>query len=103
MAGGKPDVTAPERGKPVKCFYRRRYCDDQRCDHKHTAQEWVHARYKHMVAPHDEGQYRDADQRINHRMVTEDRFTRVDGKYFRGNTHCRHDDDINFRVTQEPE
>src|SRR3569832_258150 len=97
------DITPPYSSDPVECFYRRWHRDDQRGDHEHTAQERVHARNDHVVAPYDERQRGNTDERIILRVISKDRFARVYRDNFRRYTHRRHNYDIYFRVTEEPE
>src|SRR5690606_37941755 len=52
----KADISFPECGQVVKCFYCRWHRNNQRKDHKYLSKERIHTRYEHVVAPNQEGE-----------------------------------------------
>ena len=97
------DVSFPEGGDVVECLHRRWNRNQQGGEYKYCTQERVHTGHKHVVAPHDERQEADRQNRTNHSTVTEDGLTGVGGDDFRRDPQCRQQYDVDLRVSQEPE
>ena len=93
----------PEGGDVVECLHRRWNRNQQGGEYKYCTQEQVHTGLKHVVAPHDERQEADRQNRTNHSTVTEDGLTGVGGDDFRRDPQCRQQYDVDLRVSQEPE
>ncbi|GBD05958.1 hypothetical protein HRbin20_01559 [bacterium HR20] len=101
--GRKANIPLPERPQPVERFDRRRDRNDERCNDKCKAEPWIHPADEHVVTPHDETQECDGDQGADHHFVPKDRLTSTIGENFRGNAHCRQNEDVHFWMPQEPE
>ena len=56
-----------------------------------------------MVCPHDEAQTTDADQRPDHRQITEHRLAGERGEHVADDTEAGQDNDVDFRVAKEPQ
>ena len=70
---GELNLAAPDRAQPVEHLDRAGQRDHHRRDHERHAQHRVHARDEHVMAPHDEAQPGDAGDRVDHRLVAEQR------------------------------
>ena len=55
------------------------------------------------MAPDDPAEEGDRDHREGHGAVAEDGLARKDRQDLRGNAHRRQDQDVDFRMTEEPE
>ena len=68
-----------------------------------SAQARVHAGLEHVVAPDDEAQAGDAGDRVDHRLVAEQRLAGERGDDVGDHAHRRQDHDVHGRVRVEPE
>ena len=55
------------------------------------------------MAPHDESKEPQYTNCVNHGFVTKNRLARENRKNFRGESHRRKNQDINLRMSKEPE
>ena len=100
---GELNLAAPDRAQPVEHFDRAGQRDQHRGDHERHAEHRVHARDEHVVAPHDEAQSRDAGDRVDHRLVAEQRLAGEAGDDVGDHAHRRQNHDVHGRVAVEPE
>src|SRR5712692_43489 len=55
------------------------------------------------MAPDEEAQHADRENREDHRAITEDRLARKGRENVRSRAHARQNRDVNFRVAKKPE
>ncbi len=63
----------------------------------------AHAADEHVMAPDEESQQTDREDRKHHRAIAEDGLASKGRKNVRGRAHAGQDRDVNFRMTKEPE
>jgi hypothetical protein len=56
-----------------------------------------------MVSPHNEGNEPDRQGGVNQGLITPKRLARAVGDDLGNNTHGREDENVHFRMSQEPE
>ena len=56
-----------------------------------------------MVRPYERADHGDSERRCDDRLVTEDRLAREDREDLRDDAKSRQHEDVNLRVTEEPE
>ena len=94
---------APERRQPVENFRTGWNRYEHGHDHEQRSPERVHSGSEHVVAPNDEPDDADAGHGEDHRFVPEDRAASGGRQHFRNNAKRRHDNDVHFRMSEEPE
>ena len=81
----------------------RRDRDDHRGRLEERRHRRPHAGHEHVVRPDDERHEAEEDDRVDHRTVAPQGLARVVRDDLRHDTQRRKDQDVDFRVRQEPE
>ncbi len=72
-------------------------------DHEQRSPERVHTRCQHVVAPDDEPNDANSRHGEHHGLVSKDGPSCRSGEHFRDDTKGRDNDNVHFRVAEEPE
>ena len=97
------DIAFPERQHPVVNLDCRGHRDDQCRRGKEETEIRVHAADVHVMRPDDEAQAANRDDGPDHHAVTEDVLARMCAQEVRNDTEGRQRNDVNLRMTEEPE
>src|SRR5699024_1928693 len=99
----KLDRAAPYGEYPVENLDTGRYgnCHCGYC--KNCVGSRPETNCEHVVSPNHEPEETDQDSRKYHRGVTKQSLTCKCSEYFREYTECRQNQDVNFRVHENPE
>src|ERR1017187_356463 len=106
MADGTPMAmvsTENAIADPVECLNGRRHPDGHGQHRKRHRRIGAHAAHEHVVAPHQEAQKADAQDRVHHGPVSEDCLARESGEQLRSHTHAGQNRDVNLGMAKEPE
>ena len=95
--------TSPHRGNPVEHLDPCRHRNQHGRVHEEQLPGQRHTHGKHVVSPDDERQERDRRCRIDHRAVAKQRLARKGGNDLRNDAEGRQNQNVDFRVTEEPE
>ncbi|MBG9885479.1 hypothetical protein ABE10_02525, partial [Bacillus toyonensis] len=95
------DRSSPHRADPVEDLHTRRHRDE----HGHQGEEGQQDRPRdvHMVRPHRDRERSDRDGRVDEGLVPEDRLAAEHREDLRDDAEERQRDDVDLRVTEEPE
>jgi len=93
----------PHRGDPAEHLHARGHRDDHGGGHEVGAQVHRHADGVHVVGPHDEADEADGHHGVGHGQVTEHRLARERRDDVADDAEARQDQDVHFRVPEEPE
>ena len=97
------DITLPERQHPVVDLECSGYRNDQGGRSEEEAKIRIHPADVHVVRPYNKAQRANNDDRPHHHSVTEDIFARVDTDEVRHNAKRWQCNNVDLRVTEEPE
>ena len=100
---GEMNVTAPQRQHPVVHLDCGRDSDNQRGRGEEESEIRVHAADVHVVSPHDEAQASDGQNCPNHHAIAEYMPARMGAEQVGDDAEGRQGNDIDLRVTEEPE
>ena len=95
--------SAPERDDQGREDHDRRDRDDHRGRLEERRHRRPHAGHEHVVGPDDERHEAEEDERVDHRTIAPQRLPRVVRDDLGHDSHPGKDQDVDFRVRQEPE
>ncbi|MNT01227.1 hypothetical protein D3C72_1356840 [compost metagenome] len=101
--GREGQRTAPHGRDPREDLDTRRHRDDHGGEDEITLRFERQADRIHVVGPDDEADGADGDHGVGHGEVAEDRLARESGNDVADDAEARQDQDVDFRVTEEPE
>ena len=101
--GAEIDGTAPHGGQPTEDLDAGGHGDDQRRGDEISPRIGVQAGRVHMVRPYHEADDADENHGIGHAQVPEDRLPGEGGDHLADDAEGRNDDDVDFRMAEEPE
>src|SRR5258707_858866 len=94
---------APHGGDPREDLHAGRHGDHHRSDHEISLGSSRHADGVHVVRPHHKADAADRHHRIGHAEVAENRFLREGRHDLTDHSKTRHDQDVDLRMSEEPE
>lgn len=99
----KTDLSTPHRKEPVKDFDPGRYGNQHRGDGEKRVGYITQTCCKHVMRPYHEAQEGNQDGGKYHGAISEQPFTREGRDNLRDNTKCRQNQNVYFRVPEDPE
>ena len=97
------DGAAPHGGDPGEDLYPRRHRDHHRGGDEIGLRAARHTDRIHVVRPHHEADHPDRHHRIGHAEIAEHRLAAEGGDDLAHNAEARQDQDVDFRMSEEPE
>ncbi len=96
------DRPAPHRCNPREDLHARRHRDHHRGENEVGLRVHLHAGRIHVVRPHDEPDEADRDHGVGHAEIAE-HAARQDRHDMADDAEARQDENVHFRVAEEPE
>ena len=97
------NVTAPQSQHPVVDLDRSWNRDDERCGREEKPEVRVHSTHVHVVRPHHEAEGTNRHDGPYHHAIAKDVLPRMGADQVGDDAERRQRNDVDFRVSEEPE